>query len=200
MRFSRLESGRNLARKPDLRPGSIIAYPGRRFVICKSPPRAWFGAWFSTGLGSSGGRFFNSPGPGRASVPSPFLGSELSRSLKVLDRGRNTQKPARNRSESLCAGLRAPTRAFLAWFRLFRGPIRAPSRRFPAGFSGAFGALLAQPSFLEGLPPPRPPLYSRGAPPPTSRALAHKRSSTVTRLSYRCRTKLCTTFCQFALD
>jgi hypothetical protein len=34
--------------------------------------------------------------------------AELSRSLKVLDRIRNTPKSVRNRSESVCAGLWAP--------------------------------------------------------------------------------------------
>ncbi len=46
----------------------------------------------------------------------PAHPSNLSRSLKVLDRGRNTQKPVRNRSESCCAGLWAPCRVFWAWF------------------------------------------------------------------------------------
>ncbi len=45
------------------------------------------------------------------------LSAELSRTLKVLDRGRNTQKPDRNRSESGCVGLWAPPRAFWASFR-----------------------------------------------------------------------------------
>jgi hypothetical protein len=38
--------------------------------------------------------------------------AELSHSLKVLDRGRNTQEPVRNRSESVRAGVWAPPRAF----------------------------------------------------------------------------------------
>ncbi len=37
--------------------------------------------------------------------PGPDPGAELSRSLKVSDRRRNTPKLAQNRSESLCAGL-----------------------------------------------------------------------------------------------
>ncbi len=71
--------------------------------------------------------------------------AELSRSLEVSDRGRNTQKPVRNRSESVCAGLWAPLQVFLAWFRPVWGPNVAPSRRFPAEFLKMFGALLAQP-------------------------------------------------------
>ncbi len=58
-------------------------------------------------------------------TPHPSDLVELSRSFKVLDRGRNTQKPVRNRSESVCAGLWAPRRGFLAWFRFVRGPIWA---------------------------------------------------------------------------
>ncbi len=43
--------------------------------------------------------------------------TELSRSLKVMDHGRSTPATARNRSETICAGLWAPPRAFLAWCR-----------------------------------------------------------------------------------
>jgi hypothetical protein len=73
---------------------------------------------------------------------SPYS-AELSRSLKVLDRVRHTQKPVRNRSESVCAGLRAPSRALLAYFRPVWGPTWAPNRRFPAGFLKVLGALFS---------------------------------------------------------
>ncbi len=79
--------------------------------------------------------------------------------VKVLDRGRNTQRPVRHRSESVCAGMWAPPRAFSAWFRPVWEPIWATNRRFSDGFKqvfgavgavlgavGAVGAVLAQPS------------------------------------------------------
>ncbi len=66
--------------------------------------------------------------------------------MKSFDRGRNTQKPVRNRSESVRAGLRAPPWALLAWLRSVWGPIWAPSRRSPDGFLKVFGALVARPS------------------------------------------------------
>jgi hypothetical protein len=56
--------------------------------------------------------------------------AELSHSLKVLGRGRNTQKPVRNRSESIRDSLWALPREFVAWFRPVGGPIWAPNRRF----------------------------------------------------------------------
>ncbi len=55
--------------------------------------------------------------------PREVHSAELSRSLKVSDRGRNTSKPVRNRLESVCAGLWAPPRAFLALLRPVWGPI-----------------------------------------------------------------------------
>ncbi len=60
--------------------------------------------------------------------------AELSRSLKILDRGRNIQKPVRNRSESVYAGLRAPTWALFGLVSSGLGPIWAQRRRLPAGF------------------------------------------------------------------
>ena len=87
---------------------------------------------------------------GLAPAPNPQVAqtldsAELSRSLKVSDRRRNTPKSAQNRSESLRAGLWVPWRIFWAWFCcvLDRNPAR--HRRFPAGSLKVFGALLAQP-------------------------------------------------------
>ncbi len=57
----------------------------------------------------------------------------VSHSLKVLDRGRNTPKPVRNRSESIRAASRAPCRIFRAWFGPALGPNLGRNRRFPAG-------------------------------------------------------------------
>ncbi len=71
---------------------------------------------------------------------------ELSHSLTVSDRRRNTPKSAQNRSESLCAGVRAPCRIFWAWRGPALGPNPARNPRFPAGSLKVFGALVAQPS------------------------------------------------------
>ncbi len=66
-------------------------------------------------------------------------------SLRVSDRRRKTQRSGQNRSESLCAGLRAPCRAFWAWFGSALGPNPVRNRRFPAGSVKVFRALVAQP-------------------------------------------------------
>ncbi len=72
--------------------------------------------------------------------------AELFRSLKVLDRGRNT----RNRSEIVWnrfgAGLWAPPRAFLAWLRPAWGGDLGPKSTIFGRIFKVFRALLAQPS------------------------------------------------------
>ena len=74
--------------------------------------------------------------------------AELSHSLKVADRRRNTPTWGQNRSESLRAGLWAPCRVFWAWFGFALGPIPVRNRRFPAGSLKVCGALLAPPSLV----------------------------------------------------
>jgi hypothetical protein len=74
------------------------------------------------------------------------VSAELSHTLKVLDRGRNAQKPYHNWSESVRAGLWAPPWVLLAWLRPVWGPIWVQNRRVPAGFVKVLGALIAQPS------------------------------------------------------
>ena len=51
--------------------------------------------------------------------------------VQVSDRGRNTQKTVRNRLESVCAGLWAPSRVFWAWPRPVWGPIWVPTSTIP---------------------------------------------------------------------
>ena len=79
-------------------------------------------------------------------VASGHDSAELSHSLKVSDRRRNTPKSVQNRSESLCVGLGVPCRIFWVWFDPALGPNPARNRRFPTGSLKVFGALLAQPS------------------------------------------------------
>ncbi len=74
------------------------------------------------------------------------LSAELSHSLKVLDRRRNTPKSVQSRSESLCSGLWVPCRIFWACFGPALGPNPIRNLRFPTGSLKVFGALLAQPS------------------------------------------------------
>jgi hypothetical protein len=69
---------------------------------------------------------------------------ELSHSLKVLGRRRNTLKLSQNPSESLCAGLWVRCQIFWVWFGPAFGPTPGGSRRLPAGSLSVFGALLAQ--------------------------------------------------------
>ena len=83
--------------------------------------------WFSCGLGSLG-----------------VFSAELSHSFKVSDRRRNTQKSAQNRSESLCAGLRAPCQIFGLGLAQLLGPNPARNRRFPAGSLKVVGAFVVQ--------------------------------------------------------
>ena len=55
---------------------------------------------------------------GSVSTPSAHAGfhsADLCRILKIPDRRRNMPKSGQNRSQSLCAGLWAPCRAFWAW-------------------------------------------------------------------------------------
>ncbi len=66
-----------------------------------------------------GGLLIGGWGALRWSIPGS---AELSRSLKVSDRRRNTPKLAQNRSESLYAGLWAPCRVVWAWFGFALGP------------------------------------------------------------------------------
>ncbi len=77
--------------------------------------------------------------------PGPGYSAELSHSLQVLDRGGNSPKALRNRSESACDDLWARPRAFVAWLRPVWGPISVPNQRFPVGFLKVFRDLLAQP-------------------------------------------------------
>ncbi len=74
--------------------------------------------------------------------------SELSSSLEVSDRRRNTPKAVQIRSESLCAGLWVLCRIFWAWFGPVVGPNPARNRRLPDEFLKVFGALLAQPKVV----------------------------------------------------
>jgi hypothetical protein len=67
--------------------------------------------------------------------------AELSRTLKVLDRGGDAPKPAYNQSDPVCAGLRTPLRTFLAWLRQVWGragpqidELRLDSEKFPGPF------------------------------------------------------------------
>ncbi len=71
--------------------------------------------------------------------------ADVSRSLKVSDRRRNTPAWAHNRSESLCAGLRVPCWIFWSWFGPASGPNPVGNRRFLAGSFKVFGALFTQP-------------------------------------------------------
>ncbi len=80
--------------------------------------------------------------------------AELSRSLKVSDRRRNTPKSGQNRSESLFAGVWAACRIFWAWFGAVLGPIPVRNRRFPAGSLTVAWALLTPPH--EQYPPLKP--------------------------------------------
>ena len=82
---------------------------------------------------------------GFQSVRSAEISAELSHSLKVSDRRRNTPKSAQNRSELGCAGLWVPCRICWAWFGPALGPNPVRHRRFPAESLQVFGALLAQP-------------------------------------------------------
>ncbi len=59
---------------------------------------------------------------------------------RSLDRGRNTPKPVGNRSESVCAGLWAPPRTFLAWFRPVLGPISTIAGGVVYHCRGVFGS------------------------------------------------------------
>jgi hypothetical protein len=70
------------------------------------------------------------PGPGHAHS------AELYRSLEVLDRGPNSPKLAQNRSESVCAGLWVPPRAFLAWLRQVRVPTQVTQSSIPSRSPG----------------------------------------------------------------
>ncbi len=91
------------------------------------------------------GWHFPSPGDGKlTTVPNRVsVSAELSYSLKVSDRHRNTPKSAQSRSESLCASLWVSYRVFWAWLGFALGPTPARNR---AGSLKVCGALLAQQS------------------------------------------------------
>ncbi len=67
--------------------------------------------------------------------------AELSHSVKVSDRLRDTSKSVQHSSESLCADLWVPCRVFWVWFGPALDPNLVQNRRFPAGSLKVFGAL-----------------------------------------------------------
>ncbi len=77
----------------------------------------------------------------RPSEPYDTISVELSRSSKVLDCGRNTRKPVRHRSGSVCAG------DCLGLVSSGLGADLGRKSTIPFGFFKVFGALLAQPSY-----------------------------------------------------
>ncbi len=96
--------------------------------------------------------------------------AELSHSLKVSDRRRNTPKSDQNRSGSLCTGLWVPCQIFLAWIdpAVGQNPIRNPT--FPARvlkigrgpFSSAEVSVGAQSVPRQPLPPGAVPAAAPG--------------------------------------
>ena len=111
-------------------PGGGFGGPGTIFVVCRRVAKGTV----SRPTRGGGAKCRESKQPlsilavpgrrnGRPQTPAQTLGSaELSHSLKVSDRRRNTPKSAQNRSESLCVGLWVPCRIFWAWFDPALGP------------------------------------------------------------------------------
>ena len=142
-----LDRGRNAPKPAQKRSESLCA---GLWAPCRV-----FWDWFGPALGPNPDRnrrfpagslnVFEEDRPPRGHDESYNNSAELSRSLKVSDRRRNTPKSGQNRSESLCAGLWVPCRIFWAWFGPALGPNPARNRIFPAGSLKVVGALLAQP-------------------------------------------------------